>query len=137
MYPTAQTIGERIEDLYGAPLAQLEALADTNPRESMLAALLGSHTDLAFAERNIDFQLQRLRQLAAKERQIGSHEAGHIADCARRISESVVVRDAHAKSVSAVLQSLHRVPVPQTPLTTPAPSAALVPAPASAAARTR
>ncbi|MFK4222203.1 hypothetical protein [Streptomyces sp. NPDC019890] len=132
-HTTSTTIAERIEALYGRPLAELDALADSHPRGSMLAALLGSHSDLQFAERNIDFQLQRLRQLTDQERTIGPYDAGHIFDCARRIAESVAVRDAHTKGVSAVLQSLHRVPAPGVQRLAPAPPA--VPAPA--AARTR
>ncbi|MEU2874116.1 hypothetical protein ABZ769_33795 [Streptomyces olivoreticuli] len=134
---TAQIIAERIESLYGQPLAQLEAHAEANPRGSMLAALLGSHTDLQMAERNIDFQLERLRQLAAPENEIGRFGAGHILDCARRLAESVAARDAHTKSVGAVLQSLHRVPAPDTQPPAPHPSAVAAPARAPAAARTR
>ncbi|WP_367435129.1 hypothetical protein [Streptomyces celluloflavus] len=136
-HPTSTTIAERIEDLYGAPLAQLEAHVDTNPRGSMLAALLGSHADLQLAERTIDFQLQRLRQLADPEREIGPYDAGHLLDCARRIAESVAVRDAHSKNTSAVLESLHRVPARPAQPPTPAPPAVPIPAPASAAARPR
>ncbi|WP_215449480.1 hypothetical protein [Streptomyces sp. ATCC 21386] len=135
---TAQTIAERIETLYAQPLVDLETLAGLNPDGSMLAALLASLTDLQFAERNIAFQRQRLRQLADPERKIDTVEAGHILDCARRIAESVATRDAHAKTLSGVLASLHRVPAPDAkPEPTPATSAAPVPAPARAVARTR
>ncbi|WP_405734932.1 hypothetical protein OG607_41460 [Streptomyces sp. NBC_01537] len=138
MPTTAQSVAERIEDLYGQPLAALEAHADANPRGSMLAALLGSHSDLHLAERTIDFQLQRLRQLAAPEREIGPYDAGHILDCARRIAQSVAVRDAHAKGMNAVLQSLHRVPAPDThPPAPSAPPAVPEPTAAAAASRTR
>ena len=109
-YATSQTIAERIEELYGQPMSALEAHADANPRSTMLAALTSSHTDLQLAERTIDFQLQRLRELAHPERRIGRFEAGHLLDCARRIADSIAVRDAHAKTVSAVLASLHRAP---------------------------
>ncbi|MEH0628544.1 hypothetical protein [Streptomyces stelliscabiei] len=136
---TAQTIAERIEDLYAQPLADLGTLAGLNPDGSMLAALIAGLTDLQFAERNIDFQRQRLLQLADPEREIGTFEAGHILDCARRISDAVATRDAHAKTLSGVLASLHRVPAPDAkPEPAPAAStAAPVPAPARAVARTR
>ncbi|MGP9017613.1 hypothetical protein ACT1U9_04280 [Streptomyces sp. BR1] len=130
-HTASQTIAERIEDLYGQPIAALEAHADTHPRGTMLAALTSSHTDLQLAERNIAFQLQRLRELAHPEREIGKFEAGHLLDCARRIAESVATRDAHAKTVSAVLAGLHRVPA------APSPPSAAPAAPAAAAARTR
>ena len=133
---TAQTIAERIEDLYAQPLADLEALAGANLDGSMLAALITGLTDLQFAERSIAFQRQRLLQLADPEREIGSFEAGHIRDCARRLSESVATRDAHTKTLSGVLAGLHRVPAPD-PKPEPAVSAAPVPAPTRAIARTR
>ncbi|MFH8991406.1 hypothetical protein [Streptomyces sp. NPDC017940] len=132
-HTTSQAIAERIEDLYGQPIAALEAHAGTHPTGTMLAALTSSHTDLQLAERNITFQLQRLRELAHPEREIGKFEAGHLLDCARRIAESVATRDAHAKTVSAVLVGLHRVPAAPSP-----PSAApAVPASAAAPAATR
>ncbi|MGW2858286.1 hypothetical protein [Streptomyces sp. NPDC001205] len=134
-HTTSQTIAERIEDLYGQPIAALEAHAGTQPRTSMLTALTSSHTDLQLAERNITFQLQRLRELARPEREIGKFEAGHLLDCARRIAESVATRDAHAKTVSAVLAGLHRVPTtPPPPSATPALPAS---GPAPTATRTR
>ncbi|MDO0936464.1 hypothetical protein QQY66_33955 [Streptomyces sp. DG2A-72] len=132
----SQKIAGRIEDLYAKPLADLEALADLNPEGSMLAALISGLTDLQFAERNIAFQLQRLRELAHPERQIGSVEAVHILDCARRIADSVATRDVYAKTLSGVLASLHRVPAPAAS-PEPVPAAAPAAAPARAAARTR
>ncbi|MET9812367.1 hypothetical protein [Streptomyces sp. NPDC006355] len=138
----SQQIAGRIEDLYAKPLVDLAALAEANPEGSMLAALIGSLTDLQFAERNIAFQLQRLRELAHQERQIGPVEAVHILDCARRLADSVATRDAHTKTLKGVLASLHRVPTPDPePEPGPAACTALVaapaPAPARAAARTR
>ncbi len=118
-------IAGRIEDLYGAPLADLEAHAQDQP-PGMLSALLASHHDLAFAEQSIAFHRDRLTQLVHPERQIGAHEVSHVLDCARRLAEAVAVRDVQAKTVSAVLQSLGRV-------TQPAPLSAAVPAPAPAA----
>lgn len=126
-HATSLTIAERIEELYGQPMAVLEAHADTHPRGTMLVALTSSHTDVQLAERNIAFQLKRLRELAHPEREIGKFEAGHLLDCARRIAESVATRDAHAKTVSAVLAGLHRVPA------TPSPPSAAPAVPASAA----
>ncbi|MEV8426499.1 hypothetical protein [Streptomyces niveus] len=136
---TSTEIAGRIEDLYGAPLTDLEAHAQDQP-PGMLAALLGSLTDLQLAERNIDFQMDRLRELTGPERVIGSFEAGHLLDCARRITASVAARDAHSKATTAVLQSLHRTPAPQdqAPARTPVPSASpAVPAPAVPSAPAR
>ncbi|GAA2254723.1 hypothetical protein GCM10010232_49870 [Streptomyces amakusaensis] len=127
--PTAATIAARIEMLYGQPLGVLEAHSGAGPHNSMLTALIGSLTDLRLAERTITFHRDRLLQLAHPERSIGSFDAGHLLDNARRISEAVAARDAHAKTLSAVLQSLHRVPVPATE----APPAAPAPLPAPAA----
>ncbi|WP_328844914.1 hypothetical protein [Streptomyces sp. NBC_00258] len=129
----SEIIAQRIEALFGQPLGELEALADSTPDATLLAALTGSHSDLALAERNIAFQLERLRELIAPEREIGRFAAGHIVDCARRIAESVAARDAYAKNTGAVLAGLRRVPAPDTP-----PPAVPVPAaPATAASRTR
>jgi hypothetical protein len=135
-HTTSQTIAERIEKLYGHPLAVLAGHVDASRRESMLAALLDGHTDLQLAEHNIDFQRQRLRQLADPEREIGSFDAGHILDCARRIAHSVAVRDTHTKVLDAVLNSLHRVPTPNTQPPPTATPAIPGPIPTSAAART-
>ncbi|MER5442573.1 hypothetical protein [Streptomyces sp. NPDC002790] len=110
----SQLVAQRIEALYGQPLAELEALADATPETTLLAALTGTHSDLALAERSIAFQLQRLRELTSPDREIGRFAAGHILDCARRIAESVATRDAYAKSTSAVLGGLRRVSAPDT-----------------------
>ncbi|MFF4250556.1 hypothetical protein ACFY1L_05020 [Streptomyces sp. NPDC001663] len=129
----SEIIAQRIEALYERPLGELEALADSTPDATLLAALTGSHSDLVLAERNIAFQLERLRELIAPEREIGRFVAGHIVDCARRIAESVAARDAYAKNTGAVLAGLRRGPAPDTP-----PPAVPVPAaPATAASRTR
>ncbi|MFC8198949.1 hypothetical protein ACFUTV_26670 [Streptomyces sp. NPDC057298] len=129
----SEIIAQRIEALFGQPLAELEALADTAPDATLLAALTGSHSDLALAERNIAFQLERLRELTTPEREIGHFTAGHILDCARRIAVSVATRDAYATSVGAVLGGLRRASAPDTP-----PSVPPVPAaPATAISRTR
>ncbi|MFF3460335.1 hypothetical protein ACFYXH_39835 [Streptomyces sp. NPDC002730] len=132
-HAVSQLVAERIEALYGQPLAELEAIADATPDASLLAALTGTHGDLALAERNIAFQLQRLRELTAPEREIGKSAAGHILDCARRIAESVATRDAYAKSTSAVLGGLRRVSAPDThPPAPPVPAA-----PTATTSRTR
>ncbi|MET9185101.1 hypothetical protein ABZX63_07555 [Streptomyces tendae] len=129
----SERVAQRIEALYGQPLAELEALADATPDTTLLAALTGTHSDLALAERNIAFQLQRLRELTASDREIGRFAAGHILDCARRIAESVASRDAYAKSTSAVLGGLRRVSAPDT--RPPAPR--LPAAPTATTSRTR
>ncbi|AJE81675.1 hypothetical protein SLNWT_1299 [Streptomyces albus] len=129
----SQLVAQRIEALYGQPLAELEALADATPETTLLAALTGTHSDLVLAERNIAFQLQRLRELTAPDREVGRFAAGHILDCARRIAESVASRDAYAKSTSAVLGGLRRVSAPDThPPAPPLPAA-----PTATTSRTR
>ncbi|WP_149182655.1 hypothetical protein [Streptomyces sp. TRM49041] len=134
-YSTSTEIAGRIEDLYGAPLAELEAHAQDQP-PGMLSALLGMHDDLTLAERSIDFHRDRLAQLIHPERQIGGHEVSHLLDGARRLAEAVAVRDVQAKSVSAVLQSLARVPAPASPPAT-APAVSAPPVPAASPARSR
>ncbi|MEU6231236.1 hypothetical protein [Streptomyces sp. NPDC047042] len=127
-HPTSTDFAGRIEDLYGAPLADLATRAQDQP-PGMLSALLGLHHDLAFAERSITFHRDRLAQLVRPDRQIGAHEVANVLDCARRLAEAVAVRDVQAATGWAVLQSLGRV-------TSPAPAAALAPtvaAPAMAA----
>ncbi|CCK32063.1 hypothetical protein BN159_7684 [Streptomyces davaonensis JCM 4913] len=122
-HAVSQLVATRIEALYGQPLAELQAFADATPEATLLAALIGAHGDLALAERNIAFQLQRLRELTAPDQEIGRFAAGHILDCARRIAESVATRDAYAKSTSAVLGGLRRVSAPDThPPALPAPA---------------
>ncbi|MFJ9551259.1 hypothetical protein [Streptomyces erythrochromogenes] len=86
----------------------------------MLGALLGIHTDLVFAERNIDFQLDRLRQFTGEDREVGSFAAGHILDCAQRLSQAVAARDAHTKALTAALQGLRRSEPPATAVPVPA-----------------
>ncbi|MFD4577457.1 hypothetical protein ACFWNK_34270 [Streptomyces sp. NPDC058417] len=120
---TASDIAGRIEALYGAPLADLEAYAQTQP-PGMLSALLGMHEDVSRAERSITFHRDHLARLVDPERQIRPHDVAHLHDGVRRLAEAVAVRDVQATSVTAVLQSLARVPAPTTGL--PAPS---VPAP--------
>ncbi|MFF0448050.1 hypothetical protein ACFYT4_16845 [Streptomyces sp. NPDC004609] len=122
---TAVAVAARIEDLYGRPLADLRTRAADSP-PGMLSALLGALSDLEFAERRIDFERDRLRQLSHPERTVGRAEAGHILDCARRLADSVTVRDTQAQTLTAVLSSLHRVPAPEQPAV-PAPPPLPVP----------
>ncbi|MEU6148034.1 hypothetical protein ABZ848_47835 [Streptomyces sp. NPDC047081] len=132
-HAVSDLIAQRIETLYGQPLAELEVLADSTPDTTLLAALTSSHSNLVLAERTIAFQLERLRELAAPDREIGRYAAGHILDCARRIAESVATRDACAKSTGAVLAGLRRAPALES---RPAiPSAPATPAPATSRTR--
>lgn len=112
VHAISEIIAERIEALYGQPLDELEASADSTPDATLLAALTGSHSDLVLAERTIAFQAERLRELTAPELEIGRYTAGHILDCARRIAESVAIRRACAKNTGAVLAGLRRAPAP-------------------------
>ncbi|MEV8071637.1 hypothetical protein [Streptomyces pseudogriseolus] len=124
---TSTDIAGRIEDLYGAPLADLEAHAQEQP-PGMLSALLGMHDALALAERSIDFHRDHLSRVLHPERQIGPQEVSHLLDGTRRLAEAVAVREAQATSVTAVLQSLARVPAPTPPTSSPpAPAPPLVP----------
>ncbi|MFD4611980.1 hypothetical protein ACFWOT_28695 [Streptomyces sp. NPDC058440] len=133
---TSTEIAGRIEDLYGAPLADLTAHAQEQP-PGMLSALLGMHDALALAERSIDFHRDHLARLVHPERQIGRHEVSHLLDGARRLAEAVAVREVQAKSVVAVLQSLARVPAPTPSPPLPAPPAPAPPLPAQSAAHSR
>ncbi|MFH8751893.1 hypothetical protein ACH4GK_33525 [Streptomyces rimosus] len=124
----------RIQDLYGTPLAELKAHAQSQP-PGMLAALLAMHHDLAFAEQSITYHRDRLTQLVHPERQIGAHEASHVLDCARQLAVAVAVRGVQAKAASGVLQSLGRVAAPETsPAPVPTePAVPAAPAPAASA----
>lgn len=133
-HTTSRQIAEHIESLYGRPRAELEAHAESTTHPNMLSALLASHKAIEFAERDLDFQLQRLRKLTDPAREVGRYDAGQFHDCARRIGEAVAVRDTQAQHVSAVLQSLHRTAAPETTPAAPVPP----PVPAAApATRTR
>jgi hypothetical protein len=133
---TSTEVAGRIEDLYGATLADLEARAKDQP-PGMLSALLGMHDDLALAERSIDVHRDHLAQLIHPERQIGRHEVSHLLDGSRRLAEAVAVRDVQAKSVAAVLQSLARVPAPAPSPTTASPPVPAPPLPAQSTAYSR
>ncbi|MFG2703176.1 hypothetical protein [Streptomyces sp. NPDC048386] len=116
-HPTSAQVAARIEELYGASLTDLEAHAQGQP-PGMLAALLGSHDRLSFAEQSITFYRERLEQLLHPERQISAVEVSHIFDCARRLAEAVAVRDTQAATTQAVLRSLCRAdaPAPEPPV---------------------
>ncbi|MGK4906454.1 hypothetical protein [Streptomyces albus] len=128
--PASTQIRTRIEELYGAPLDDLEARAQDQP-PGMLAALLAACREVAFAEHSIATHRERLCQLLGAAHPLGHQEARTTLDCARRIAEAVAVRDTQAKTVTAVLQSLGRAPTTQAP---PAPAP---PVPAAAAAPSR
>ncbi|WP_437054964.1 hypothetical protein [Streptomyces sp. enrichment culture] len=133
---TSTDIAGRIEDLYGAPLADLEAHAQDQP-PGMLSALLGMHDTLALAERSIDFHRDHLARLIHPDRQIGPHEVSHLLDGTRRLAEAVAVREAQATSVAAVLQSLARAPAPISASPTPSPPAPAAPLAAQSATHSR
>ncbi|KUN40416.1 hypothetical protein AQJ30_07125 [Streptomyces longwoodensis] len=133
---TSTVIAGRIEDLYGAPLADLTAYAEGQP-PGMLSALLGMHHDLALAERSIDFHRDHLARLILPERQIGRHEVAHLLDGARRLAEAVAVRDVQAKSVAAVLKSLARAPAPAPSPPAPSPPLPAPPLPVQTPAHSR
>jgi hypothetical protein len=133
---TSTEIAGRIENLYGAPLADLAAHAQ-DQLPGMLSALLGMHDDLALAERSIDFHRDHLTRLIHPERQIGRHEVSHLLDGSRRLAEAVAVRDVQAKSVVAVLQSLARVPAPAPSPPTASPPLPAPPHPAQSTAHSR
>ncbi|MGW0222866.1 hypothetical protein [Streptomyces tendae] len=133
---TSTDIAGRIEDLYGAPLADLEAHAQDQP-PGMLSALLGMHDTLALAERSIDFHRDHLARLLHPDRQIGPHEVSHLLDGTRRLAEAVAVREAQATSVAAVLQSLTRAPAPTSASPTPSPPAPAAPLAAQSATHSR
>ncbi|MEV5150917.1 hypothetical protein AB0K81_03045 [Streptomyces werraensis] len=135
-HSTSTDIAGRIEDLYGVPLAHLEAHARDQP-PGMLSALLGMHDDLTLAERSIDAHRDRLTQLLHPERQIGGPEVSHLLDGARRLAEAVAVREAQTKSVLAVLQSLARVPAPAPSPPSPSLPPPAPPRPADSTAHSR
>jgi hypothetical protein len=128
-HPTSTEIAGRIEDLYGAPLADLQAHAQDQP-PGMLSALLGMHEDLALAEHRIDVHREHLARLIDSERQIGRHEVSHLLEASRRLAEAVAVRDVQAKSVMNVLHSLARVPAPAPPAPPASPPLPAAPLPA-------
>ncbi|MET9956445.1 hypothetical protein ABZ135_33530 [Streptomyces sp. NPDC006339] len=135
-HSTSTEIAGRIEDLYGAPLADLEAHARDQP-PGMLAALLGMHADLALAERSIEYHRDQLARLLHPERQITRPEVSHLLDGARRLAEAVAARDAQTKSVSAVLQSLTRISAPAPSPPASAPPVPAPPRPAQSTTRSR
>ncbi|MFE0772211.1 hypothetical protein [Streptomyces sp. NPDC058861] len=105
-YAASRAAGEQIEALYGRPLVELAASAEPG---GMLYALLDSLDALQYADRGVVFHTEQLHRLSAPERAIGSVEATHITDAARRLSLAVTTREAHAQVLGNVLQSLGRV----------------------------
>ncbi|MGW4289642.1 hypothetical protein ACWEIK_22225 [Streptomyces sp. NPDC004673] len=133
---TAREIAGRIENLYGAPLADLAVHAQSQP-PGMLSALLGMYDALALAEHSIDVHRDRLAQLIDSGRQLGRHEVSHLLESARRLAEGIAVRDVQTTSVSAVLHSLVRVPAPAPPTAAPPPPVPAPPRPAESTAPRR
>ncbi len=129
---TAQDLGQRIVDLYGQPLPDLQAHVDAVPHNTLLGALLASHSALELAEQHVEFQLATLRRFTDVERPLEAADARHLHDATRRLLEAVAVRDTQQTTLRAVLQSLHR----RTPTNTP-PVASAPPAPTAAAAPVR
>lgn len=107
-HDTSDTLRDRIESLYGQPLNALRRHAEAASGATLLGALLSIHTDLAIAERAIDFEADRLRQFIGEDRDIGPFVAGHILSGAQRLHQAVAARDAHAKALSAALHGLRR-----------------------------
>ncbi|WP_326740411.1 hypothetical protein [Streptomyces sp. NBC_01022] len=132
---TSTEIAGRIEDLYGAPLADLETHAKAQP-PGMLTALLGMHGTLALAERSILFHRDHLARFIHTDRYLSSYEVSHLLDASRRLAEAVAVRDVQAQSAAAVLQSLAPAPAP-TPPSVLAPSPPAQPLPAQSPAPSR
>ncbi|MEU6312288.1 hypothetical protein [Streptomyces sp. NPDC047014] len=134
-YAASRTAGERIEALYGRPVAELAA--DAVPG-SMRHALLNSFDALQHADRAVAFHAEQLHRLTHPDRTIASVDVGHIGDATRRLAHAVTVRDSHAQVLGDVLNSLARVPdvalhasaAPQTPAVAPAPHPVAPPEPA-------
>ncbi|MBT3152420.1 hypothetical protein HTV45_16315 [Streptomyces sp. CHD11] len=136
LHLTSTDIAGQIEDLYGAPLADLKAHAQDQP-PGMLSALLGMHDTLALAEGSIDFHRDHLTRLIHPERQIGPHEVSHLLDGTRRLAEAVAIREIQAKSIAAVLQSLARAPASTPASPTPSQPAPAAPLAAQSVAHSR
>jgi len=117
--PTSVEIAARIEELYGAPVSDLDAHARQQP-PGMLRALLDGHHRLALAEQSIRDTRRRVRQLVHDERPPGPAEVSHLLDTARRLAAAVAARDTQAATTAAVLSSLGRVAA-GSPNTSPAP----------------
>ncbi|MGW6577607.1 hypothetical protein ACWGAN_36310 [Streptomyces sp. NPDC054945] len=130
-YAASRAAGERIEALYGRPVAELAA--DPVPG-SMRYALLNSFDALQYADRAVTFHAEQLHRLTHPDRAIESVDLGHVADATRRLAHAVTVRDSHAQVLDDVLNSLARVPdvspqasaEPQAPAVVPVPPQAVV-----------
>ncbi|MGW7303956.1 hypothetical protein ACWGI1_00070 [Streptomyces sp. NPDC054835] len=140
-YTASREAGERIEALYGRPLAEL---ADGAEPGTMRYALLCSFEALRLADHGVLHHAEALNRRTVPGRAVAAEDATHILDAARRLAQAVSVRDAHAQVIGNVLQSLHRAPLPgpSTPSTAsesalPEPATSLLPAAAPSAARSR
>ncbi|WP_435124539.1 hypothetical protein [Actinacidiphila sp. bgisy144] len=121
---SSAALADRIAELFGQPLADLKALVADTPYATLLGALTRSHAELVLAEHSIALHVARLHELTAGE-EVGRPQVGQITNCARRIAEGVVARDAFAASISAVLGGLRRAPGTDTSPARPAPAAPL------------
>ncbi|MEU9373743.1 hypothetical protein AB0D94_08250 [Streptomyces sp. NPDC048255] len=133
-YAASRAAGERIEALYGRPVAELAA--DAVPG-SMRHALLNSFDALQCADRAIIFHAEQLHRLTHPDRAIESADVGHIADASRRLAHAVSVRDSHAQVLGDVLNSLVRVPDVTSPAFAAPQAPAVAPAAPSEPARSR
>lgn len=122
----AADIASRVEALWGQPLAELRQEVEEHPGSTLIGAVLRLHADTEFAERSIDFQRGRLRQLSDPEREMDDSTARHLLDTAQRLALAVTARDAHLAAATAVLDGLRR----RDPPTAPALPAALSAGPA-------
>ncbi|WP_260616551.1 hypothetical protein [Streptomyces sp. WAC05950] len=129
-YAASRTAGERIEALYGRPVAELAA--DAVP-DSMRYALLNSFDALQYADRAVTFHAEQLHRLTHPDRAIESVDVGHISDGTRRLAHAVTVRDSHAQVLGDVLNSLVRVPDATSPASAEPQALAVSPAPPPAA----
>ncbi|WP_129287520.1 hypothetical protein [Streptomyces sp. GZWMJZ-114] len=116
-------IARRIEALYGAPLGDLSAWAQDQP-PGLLSALLSMHTRLAGAESTIAGSRERLTELLAHGRSLGSADVAQVLAWSRRLADAVALREGLSPSLTSVLGSLTRVQEASTPppaLPAPAP----------------
>ncbi|MFB7171870.1 hypothetical protein ACFCYM_13720 [Streptomyces sp. NPDC056254] len=128
-YAASRAAGERIEALYGRPVAELAADAVLG---SMRYALLNSFDALQYADRGVTFHAEQLHRLTHPDRAIESVDVAHIADATRRLAHAVTVRDSHAQVLGDVLNSLVRVPDAPSPASAAPQAPAVAPAPAVA-----
>ncbi|MFG2115564.1 hypothetical protein ACGFRB_23540 [Streptomyces sp. NPDC048718] len=133
-YAASRSAGERIEALYGRPVGELAAEAETDP---LLYTLLDSFDTLRKADRAIPFYAEQLHSRTGPECAVTDTDAGHVVDAARRLAQAVTVRDANARLLGNLLRSLRRVPAAEPDPPQALSPAVPPPAPASAVARSR